>query len=173
MPSPKGIAILIVEISSGNVLGHYGQEIAFQEGDPARPTAIFAGSGAYPAANCWQANRCAHRAIDSAKLADIFTGGNTKFFELSNSNTNVTNTISASGLRALFKEKGMVMYLNGQSSAVPYKQAAANDVQVAELGEKIASGQLNLSAPCDAMFMTPTTEQIEELRDVLTPFFGK
>ena len=170
-PPLEGIALLIVNSVSKEIIYGYGQDITIP-GNGMLPVASFAGSGGRCAASCWIRNRCAKRAIDTAKQLDLFSGGETKFFELTSNACNLSEDVGLQGLREAFKERGMVMFLAQQDKPMSIQDAQAIDPRVAEFAQQVASGQAQLSAPCDAMYNIPSEEDKAELRKVLGTLFG-
>ncbi len=171
-PGLAGIALLIVAVAGGNIRFSHGQDIWLpNNGSPHLPASVFAGSGSHWAAVCWNTNRCGKKAIDTAKQWDVFSGGATKFFDLATGENNLSNTASLAEMKRLFIEKGMIMYVNGAQQPLPLKTAAANDHKVKQLCDAIAKGQIAPSAPCDAMFGTPTADDEQRLDEALNSIF--
>lgn len=168
-PTQEGIAVLIAQTATRALIYHYGQDIMWEaNGDW---TQSFAGSGAMYAAPCWTQNKCAHRAVDSAKTHDQFSGGEVKFFELSSGSHNLKNDIEVTALGKAFLGKGMVMY-KANSNPIPVQEALKTDPRVAQICDEIASGQRSLSAPCDAMYNKPTKQDDLRLNAALDRIFG-
>lgn len=170
-PPLAGIALLIVNAVTKEIIYGYGQDITLNGADQ-KAVASFAGSGGRRAAQCWIQNMCAKRAIDTAKQVDVFSGGETKFFELTSKTGNLIEDVGLQGLGKAFKEKGMVMYLAQLDKPMSIQEAQALDPRVAEFAQQVASGQVPLNAPCDAMYNTPTAEDKAELRKVLGTLFS-
>lgn len=167
-PTQAGIALLIAEIATGNLLHLYQQDILLP--DSTNPVTSFAGSGARHAVRCWETNSCAKKAVDTAKTADIYSGGEIKFFELATGQHNLTNSSDLAGMGRAFLERGKVMYTSNDKP-ISVQEAAANDPRVAELCKEIAKGKIPLNAPCDAMYNQPTADDDRRLDDVLSKFF--
>ncbi|WP_321938242.1 hypothetical protein [Burkholderia cepacia] len=170
IPDLNGIALFALNVTTQEILVSYGQDIALPNIDALK--ASFAGSGARHAAKCWEKNGCGRQAIETAKSLDYYTGGTTKFLELATKTHNLVNNIDVTQLGKQFLAKGMIMYINGQSSQ-SVATAAANDTEVKELCEKIAQGSIALSAPCDAMMMEPTEEDNKKVRAAMQKIFGR
>lgn len=157
MPDVKGMSVCMVEESTGIVEVKEEQEID-------ESNVLCAGSGAWPAYRCWQANKSPLRAVDSAKMVDICSGGEVKFIDFPNSKTNVVSVHGAADLTIqvisenIFK-RGIPMKLHTtQQNALnmPFSKVAggaANDEHAAreEIGALIASGELSANAPCAGM----------------------
>lgn len=169
-PKIEGIAILIAEASTGRLVYHYGQDILLPDSE--NPMTSFAGSGARSAAQCWQANNCAKKAVESAKGFDLFSGGDVKFFELSTGKHNLNEQIDVKDLKAAFIKKGMVMFTANSQQPVTVQEAAANDPRVAKIVDAIAQGSVSLKAPCDAMYNQPTHADKKRLDAALDEIFG-
>ncbi|WNC09304.1 hypothetical protein [Pseudomonas coleopterorum] len=170
-PAIEGIAILIAEADSGRLVYHYGQDILLPDSEA--PATSFAGSGARSAAQCWQANKCAKKAVETAKSFDLFSGGEVKSFELSTGKHNLNDQIDVKDLKAAFIKKGMVMFTaNSPQQLVTVQEAAANDPRVAEIVTAIANGNVSLKAPCDAMYNQPTHADKKRLDAALDEIFA-
>lgn len=170
-PPLEGIALLIVNAVTKEIIYGYGQDITLNDQN-AKAVASFAGSGGRRAAQCWMTNFCTKRAIDTAKQIDVFSGGETKFFELTSKTGNLIEDVGLKGLGEAFKERGMVMFLAQLDKPMSIQEAQALDPRVAEFAQQVASGQTPLSAPCDAMYNTPSEKDKTELRKVLGSLFG-
>lgn len=169
IPGLQGIALLAVNAATKATVVCHGQDIALP--DPVSMTASFAGSGARHAALCWMANKCGKKAIDTAKGLDVYTGGDTKFANLESSAHNLRNDVGVDDLGKQFLAKGVIMYVNGQTQ--PIAEAAANDAEVRQVCEKIAQGSITLSAPCDAMLMKPSDDDIARVQTAMDTIFKK
>lgn len=55
-----------------------------------RDVALFSGSGAQPAKDCYAVNNCGRQAVTSAAVKDHFTGGETKFVQLRTGSMNLS-----------------------------------------------------------------------------------
>lgn len=165
-PGLDGIAMLMIDKADGSVIFEHGQDIQYTDID-GELVASFAGSGARHAAGCWLRNNCAVKSVDTAKLMDPYSGGETKFFELATQTGNLTQDVGLQGLNVAFMERGMVMYLNSGQVPLSVRDAAINDDRVKNLVDKVAQGSVALSAPCDAQYMKPTAADKERLRSAL------
>lgn len=65
------------------------------------------------------------------------------------------------------------MYLTQPNQPVAIGEAKKNDPRVAAFAESVASGQVSLSAPCDAMYNTPTADDKEKLKSALDKILGR
>ncbi len=168
-PGLTGIAMLMVDKADGGVVFEHGQDIQLSNkiGDVEHMVASFAGSGARHAAGCWRSNNCAVKSVDTAKLMDPYSGGETKYFELATQTGNLTQDVGLKGMNVAFMERGMVMYLNSGQNPVSIRDAAVTDDRVKGVVSQVAQGSVALSAPCDAQYMQPTAADNERLKSAL------
>lgn len=69
--------------------------------------------------------------------------------------------------------KGWVMYKDSTSRAISINEASANDPEVQSIVNKITSGKVIASAPCDAMYNYAWTDsEVEQLDSVLDKIFA-
>jgi len=169
-PSIDGIALLITNMTTGEIVDHVGQDIQISNVDAT--VTSFAGSGSSHAADCWSINKCAKTAVDSAKNFDLFSGGCVRYLELNTLQHNLLNTTNYDELAKSFTAQGMVMYTASSHKQVPVNEAALTDVRVGELCNEIARGQISPSAPCDAMYHRATNEEKVRLGATLDKIFG-
>lgn len=174
VPTLDGIAMLIAESETGNLVDSHQQDIFLP--DQVAPHTVFAGTGSTHAARCWTANKCAMRAVESAMSYDINSGGTVRFMELFTGNDNLIDCQGIESLDQAFLEKGMVMFTRNDQdkSPIPFKQAATLDPQVAELYGRAANGSLrqDVQAPCDAVFNKALPEDEKRISDTLRKIFG-
>lgn len=179
-PTVDGISVCIVHLPSKKVLFQARQDIT-HEG------ALFAGTGAFAAVTCWHVNRNVTRSVESAKLEDIFTGGDVKFVAADGSNNLGTKNqmqgvmTHISMVTKAIEDRGMIMDRKtgpGLSPAAPFKlkevAAAANDGdgELQTFKAKIANGDLSPEAPCNGMYDRWTSEQEAQLDAALVQVFG-
>lgn len=173
-PSMIGMAVLVAEIGSGRLKYRYQQDIELP--DQTNPETIFAGTGSLHAARCWQVNKCPKKAVETAMMYDICTGGEVKYVELQSGRHNLIPCEGISCLDQAFLTKGMVMFNRNEhdKGPIPFKEAAAIDPQVAEWYNKAANGSLlnDVQAPCDAVFSKPLPEDERRMSEVLRDIFG-
>jgi hypothetical protein len=166
LPDPDGISFCIVKPDRSYVEFH-GYKIS---------DAWFAGTGYTYAALCYGVNQDAKRAIASAKQMDPFSGGSTKYFELSSRDNNLNPypaqcLVSTIAIEAI--KRGTVMYRDNEGSTrIPVQEAAANDTRVKDLCDKIATGSLHASAPCLGASTPWNDAEKEQLKDELAKIFG-
>ncbi|MHB9835134.1 hypothetical protein Q8F57_009875 [Paraburkholderia terrae] len=164
-PEKSGIALLVVECATGVVKFAFGYQSEVER-------TLYAGSGGLYASRCWIGNKCAQKAVRTASSFDLLSGGDGKFLELATQKHNLMNTTSVDELHKNFIEKGTVMYAH-TDLMVSVKAAAANDPIVQTLVDKIASGQLSVSAPCAAMHQEWTDADKSRLSDALDDIFAR
>jgi len=165
-PPLEGIALLIIDALTKKIEYGYGQDIILPD-IHGEAVASFAGTGGRRAAACWIKNGCTKRAIDTAKQVDVFSGGETKFFELTSRTGNLMQDVGLDGLTAAFSQRGMVMFMAQVDKPVTLQEAIAMDPRVAEFAREVAAGQVPLSAPCDSMLNTPTAADKAALKQAL------
>lgn len=176
MPEPTmdGISALVAELGTGALKYYYGQDIVLPSQDD--PHTVFAGTGSSHAARCWESNRCPKKAVASAMMFDVCTGGEVRYVELKSGKHNLTACQGVNSLDQAFLNKGMVMFNRNEieKGPVPFKDAADIDPSVAEWYKKAASGSIldNVQAPCDAMFSKPSAEERGRMSAVLKDIFG-
>lgn len=154
----NGVAICICLVDRlGNVVFQENQDIHHDDGS------VFAGSGALSAYTCWKSNKSATRAVDSAKMIDIFSGGEVKLVEVATGKHNVQNSTPLAGVAQSFLQKGFVMYTKSSPTPIPFDQAAANDAKLGEIKNKLVSGEVQISAPYDRMYQDWSDEKKTQL----------
>ncbi|MDR6524581.1 hypothetical protein J2789_007297 [Variovorax paradoxus] len=172
MPPHDGMSVCVVDANTNTVLFSARQDIV-KEG------AYFTGSGSIHAATCWTTNRCALRAIETAKERDFYTGGEVKFFNTKTRENNLyapTNEVTMDMVRHAINERGVVMELaTNKGLSPPFKRLpdlAANDAELQDLSGKLANGELQPEAPCDGMISEWSEDQKSKLSAVLGKVFG-
>lgn len=82
----ESMVVSLVRRSTAEVSFTVGRFVA--HGEDAR----FTGSGAEFAKDCYAVNKCGKTSIDSARVRDVFTGGDVKFVELETGSNNLSMT---------------------------------------------------------------------------------
>lgn len=171
MPTCEGMCVCMVDVVDGQVVFSNGQDIV-------KDGAYFAGSGSRYAYVCWETNKDAKKAIETAKEVDVFTGGEVKFFDVKSRNHNlhvITNEATIQMVGQAIEQRGSVMEILAGTgkSAIPFKMSeiAANDREMQELQTKIASGELTPEAPCDSMYSEWNEDQVANLKAALAKTF--
>jgi len=172
-PDCEKICICIADQSKNSVIFMERQDIIKDGG-------YFAGSGSRYAYQCWDANRDPLRAVETAKSFDASSGGDVKFLEFSSGNHNLFSPtgkdVRIEDVSRAMATRGRVMEItvNNATNSPPFKLAdvAANDAGLRDVQNKIASGQLSPTAPCDGMHSEWTDEQKRKLDSALGQVFG-
>lgn len=169
-PTQNGIALLIVDVPTRSVL--HVSPMHLQIRSAVSTDAYFSGSGQFYAVPAWKMTNCPKFAVEIAKSGDLYSGGETKFFELSNQTHNLNLDGRLADISKALLEKGYVMY-NAKDQSTPsmqpitFKEAAAKDPQVAAFQKAVTGGQIYLEAPCAELYVQPTQEQDEALDQAL------
>ncbi len=166
-----GMALSVVQESTGSVLYEVNHEIRL--GD----MVSFAGTGSYGAAECWQLNQCAKKAVESAKLTDPHTGGTVRFHNVRTGDTNVGADIDLDALISKFIGGGTMTGDKNNTSALGevgarHESAANDDVEIRQaFVEAYAKGQAP-TAPCDGVFAVWPAEEKAKLVKVMERIFA-
>lgn len=166
MPT-TGLAVCAVERQSGRVrfdMNHTINEL----------NASFAGSGAIHAASCWIQNQDAIRAVDTAKNHDIFTGGQVRYYRLTNGENNIGEDGPLSGLNKMLAEKGFVMDTKTKfTPAKTIQEAVQNDAVLKSVVDEVAKGNISATAPHEHMNKVWTEEEKRRLFGAMEYFYPK
>lgn len=162
----KGFAVCIADGSTGRIIFEHGQE--YREENVYR----FAGSGAGFAKTCWLVNGDAVKAVTSASLADMFSGGAVKYFDFKTQDHNVDLTGKYASINEAITRRGIVMYAKYAGKKVSIHDAAKTDPKVQTLLRDIAAGNASAVAPTGADPVIWTDADEERLDASLEAFFG-
>lgn len=166
MPT-TGLAVCGVDRTNGRVVAEMNQSIS-------DPISSFAGSGAQPASVCWKSNRDAERAVDTAKTADVYSGGQVRYYRLPTGETNTGYDKPLSYLNASFLEKGYIMNLNQNSqNSTPIRDAVQHDPVLRSVMDEVAKGNITATAPHQHMHRIWSLEEKAKLVDAMEYFFPK
>lgn len=157
------IAITITDMETGNVIFERTQSIPL-------PEARFAGSGAFPAMQCWLLNGCAKRAVSSAIATDSYSGGQIKYYSFDGDN-NVTGNKRVDAILKEMTTRGMIMYKGDAAKVIPVQEAAAVDPQVKAILDDISAGKVAPCAPCLEMYMPWEKGDLRRLDRALSHVF--
>lgn len=163
LPRPQvatDFAICMTDLESGEIIFEHGQKV--------RDTLCrMAGTGAKAAYECWSVNSDAKKAVATASLADVFSGGEVKYLNGLSKSHNLNFLTPFSSIKDEFLKKGMVMYLGTHDKPIPLTQAAQNDPRIKELVDNVRSGKASAEAPSglDPVIWTPA--DIKRLDDAL------
>lgn len=159
----RGMALCIVDMEKCEVVFESNQEITF-------PEARFAGTGALAAHGCWSKNKDARKSVETAKIADRFSGGTVRFVDMKSKAHNLQVPDDFDSVRADINTRGMVMYFQNPQH-VSLKSAAQNDPLVADAAKKLASGEITLTAPSAAAENEWSEEAVKRLDQVLGQYY--
>lgn len=172
-PSVEDISICIIDRQNKSVAFHKGQNIAREDG-------LFAGSGSQFAYPCWLMNRNAVRSVNTAARFDPATGGEVKYFNLETGDHNLNYPYGSAVTDIKFVDqaiidRGMVMKITINEAASPpfkLKGACASNDELAEVVQKLKSGELSADAPCDGANSVWTDQEVANLDLALSKAFG-
>lgn len=167
MPPPRVIddfAMCMVNTNSGKIEVEHGQRIS---GSDHR----FAGTGAYPAYQCWNANRDANKAVSSACNEDTLSGGAVKYLEMKTFQHNVNLTGNYLSINELALKEGMVMY-KSIDKTTSFQEAAINDPIIADFAVKVANGSASAEAPSGKDKIVWTDADVKRLNEALSRCYG-
>jgi len=175
MPEFKGVSVCMVDESTHEV-------DMTDEKYYINNNVYCAGSGKELAYGCWLVNKSSKQAVETAKSKDFCSGGDVKFIDFKNSETNLVNfypeaepTIEKVSLA--IAQRGISMKLSTQSAPIlPFSKAdaAASEEAVvrAEIAGLVANGQLSADAPCDGMHDDWSEENKAKFKAALGKMFG-
>lgn len=124
------------------------------------PNARFSGSGKHYAKQCWEVNKCAKKAIESAKINDLFSGGIVKFVDFNAGSSNLSqDTLSVDELHYEMQENGFVINKT-TSEVIPMKEYKTKE----DVKKGFETGSLVASAPVGD-FMSPWDTALESKLD--------
>lgn len=165
------ISIIQVELATGKLDFQSHKHINSSFGAAVR--AVYAGSGAIYAKECWDCNKCAITAIRSAALKDRESGGEVVFLNRKNRANNVRGEVSAVAVGDQFNDKGYIMNTTNEDSMVLVRDAANDhsrpDAQAAAKAF-LSNPAASLCAPFPGMGEPWTQEKIAELDAALSKY---
>lgn len=148
----NGMAISIVNMPSGSIRYEFGHEIDME-------SASFAGTGSYGAAGCWLINKCAKKAVESAKSTDPHTGGTVRYQNFLTGENNLVPDGDLNDLIPQFLTRSIVMTANTTHSE-KFSEVAANDDELRQVLYEARAQGSGPKAPCDAVFnVWPSAEK--------------
>jgi hypothetical protein len=168
VPSPgyaNDFALCIIDMSTGDVFDEHGQRIR-------DAMYRFAGTGAEPAHNCWKQFKDPRKAVRSATDGDIYSGGEVKYLNLTDSTNNLDTSGTIESIKQSTLKRGMVMYTSGNNAPMPIDEAAANDPRIKDLVTKIAKGEAIAEAPCGLDTVVWTDTDVSRLNASLHRMYG-
>lgn len=135
--------------------------------------AMYAGTGATPAKECWDERKCAKTAIVSASKKDNRSGGAVVFLDCETGIGNVVNAVSAQSVQEQLKDRGYLMNSkHNQYAPILLKDAAKDDSNpVAQMfAQSVMSGATPLTAPFSNMDEPWSPESLAEFDAMLSEF---
>lgn len=165
-PKEEGLCICIADLTTGKMKRSFKQTVVDNKG-------YFAGTGTTYAVPCWVQNGDAKRSVDTAKIADDFSGGEVKYFNFSSRKHNIIsgNNVTIQMVDNAILTRGLVMTTNDKQS-VSFATEAMRDADLAKMRAKIAAGDLSASAPSDGMYDQWSQEEKNSLKESLGEMFG-
>jgi len=162
-----GMAISIVMEGSGNVYYEANHDIPLDG-------VSFAGTGSYAAAECWQQNRCAKRAVESAKTSDQYTGGPVRFVNVRSSENNLGADIDLKTLIEIFRGGSPMASIQTKAAVMvlPVTDLSANDEEVRVALEMARREGAAPTAPCDAVFAQWPQQEKDKLAEAMDALFS-
>lgn len=164
------ISVIQVDLTTGDIVFQSHKMLRAMFGSAVR--AVFAGTGAEPAKDCWDKNKCAVTAITSASAKDKRSGGKVVYLRRSPRGGNEVNTTTADQVMQIIKDRGFLMNTsNAQPVIVPITTAAndaSNLVAQAFANEILSGGSAPLSAPFPGMDEPWSDETVAEFERVLS-----
>ncbi len=156
--SPVGITISYIQKPDGRILFSRGVYAIFGE------DAMFSGSGAVIAMECYGKNRCAKTSIETAAAIDPATGGETKFVELETNRHNLSSQpVALADVQTQLGLRGIVMNtLTKKVTPIKDYMADQNGVMRAVL-----KGEMSLSAPTGQPYRPWTDAEKAEFKKVM------
>jgi hypothetical protein len=167
-PKEEGICICMVDMRTGNVVLSVKQKVVNQSG-------YFAGSGTDYAATCWVQNNDACRSVDTAKLADVCSGGEVKYTDIAGNTHNLYtgSWVTIQMVDDAITKRGLVMNIsNGGSTAASFATAANDNPELADIKARISAGELSASAPSEGMYEAWTEKEKAQLNQAFSEMFG-
>lgn len=168
----RRVSILQVNIRNGHL--EYGEKTALSAVGRQNTKSWFAGTGGYPARECWLANACARKAIGTASTKDPFTGGKVVFYNRKKKAGNVRKEQTEASVRQQLKDRGYLMHKDGAIAPVLLTDAANNpnlDPIAKDLVNRVMAGKdVPLTAPFPGMDEPWTDAEQAELRAALIKF---
>jgi hypothetical protein len=163
------IQVIQVDMQSGDIVFQSHQFLNVAVGLSIK--AIFGGTGASFARECWRQNRCAKKAIVSAAIDDMRSGGEVVHLTRSKTGeTNVKNSATARSVNDQLKEKGFIMHTTKKQPVL--LKDAANDLTspAQSFAKAVMSGAAPLTAPFIGMDEPWTKEKLAEFDAALSKY---
>lgn len=158
----RSVTICIVKMATKEVSYRRGTAIAYDQ-------ALFAGTGGFAARLCWDKNRDAKKAVESAIQKDLFSGGTVKYLVFADNDNNLSEFATIGEVNRQLATRGVCMIHaagNATNTGTPVS-GSDHEKEIAKIKEQLTSGDIVASAPCDAMFERWSEEEKEQLRTAL------
>lgn len=142
------ISLLIIDKVKDEILFDAGNKKAMYCQQTDKILSVFSGSGDIHAASCWDKNRCAKKAVDSASNADIYTSNIVRFVDFNSGEANIKfQEYSYESIIHAIKERGYVVDISTKPAANEVGIPLSQDKISQEIKEMLASGRAVASAP--------------------------
>lgn len=165
MPT-TGLAVTAVDVVTGAVLIDMNPTHS-------EPTCAFAGTGATHARQCWQANRNAEMAVETAKKSDIYSGGTVRYYRIATGEHNIGDDRPLSTLNASLAKRGYAMKMENTVTSVPISEAVKADPMLKSVIDEVSKGNINATAPHSNMDRIWTEGEKRTLVGAMEHFFPK
>jgi hypothetical protein len=163
-PVEMYFALCMVEVESRQIIFEHGQTIA---GSDHR----FAGTGALGAYTCWKQNRDPIKAVKSACIDDMYSGGEVRKLDLKSRKHNLKQSHDSKSINKQLVTNGVIMYTSQKQISVA--DAVKSDPVVKKAVKKIATGKVSAHAPAGLDPIVWTDADVKRLDDALEKHFGK
>lgn len=167
-PNEEGICVCIADIATKTMKRSVKQMLIPVGG-------YFAGTGTDYAAPCWIANQNVMRSVETAKQADVCSGGEVKYYNFVDGSNNLnypSGNITIQMVDAAILRRGLVMTTNtNMGQGLPFATAANDNPELAEIRGKIAAGELSAGAPSQGMYDQWSPEEKAGLKATLADIF--
>lgn len=142
------ISLLIIDKLKDEIIFDAGNKKAMFCYETERVISVFSGSGDIHAASCWDLNRCAKKAIETASNADIYTSNIVRFVDFNSGETNLEHTeFNYQCIVDAIMERGFVVNISTSPAANEVGVPLSQDKVSKEIKEMLASGKAVASAP--------------------------
>lgn len=165
-----GMSVIQIDLADGEIKFQSHKFLSSTFGVAIK--ALYAGNGAIFAKTCWDVNKCALKAVDSAKIEDKSSGGTVMHYDRKSKSTNIVNTASVTDVQQQLKDKGIIMHTKDACEPMSVIDAAndpSNPIQQA-LAQMVVSGGIALSAPFPEMNEPWSDEKIREFEAALNEY---
>ena len=122
---------------------------------------------------CWIENKCARKAIITASIWDVFSGGRVAYADFKDGSHNTKNSCTVFDVGNELKVRGFKMNRE-TNTVVSMNNVAANDPDVMELWGSSNASSFNavVNAPCESMYIPWTEQEKSDLAAGIKEMFG-